>query len=129
MTCCRRDAAKRKSSATGSIFSRVSSRIARILSAVGVPPGSFVSSTSGIRSASLRSCVVLPEPSIPSRVIKTISQPAKVVLAHQFLKYVVARQEPKAFAEAGAAAEAGELAFVGKPARFELVHPEKMSEL
>src|SRR5437867_12229372 len=131
MTCCRRDAAKRKSSGTGSIFIAVSSRIARMRSATGVPPGSLVTRTFGIRSASFRSCVVLPEPSMPSRVMNTqpVFQAAKIMLAHQLLEHIIVRQETKSLAEPGATAQASELALVGQSARLELVHAQEVAEL
>src|SRR5207249_654375 len=100
------EAAKRNSSATGSMVAAVSRRITRMRSAVGVPPGSLVARAFGIRSASLRSCVDFPEPSMPSRVMNMLAQPIpqphQVMLTHQLLEDIVPRQESKPFAEARA---------------------------
>src|SRR5207249_404130 len=103
----------------------------RIRSAVGVPPGSFVTSTLGMRSASLRSCVVFPEPSIPSSVMntETVFQPAKIMLAHQFLEHVVARQKSKPFAKPRSTPQARELPLVREAAGLELVDAEEVAEL
>src|SRR5437763_1418184 len=51
------------------------------------------------------------------------------MLAHQLLKDIVAREKSESLAEPRAAAEAGELTLVGKTARLQLMHAEKMSEL
>ena len=72
IVCCLLDAANNNTSAIGSMTFFESRRIARMRSAIGVPPGSFVVTRAfGIRSASLRTCVDFPEPSIPSNVMNT----------------------------------------------------------
>src|SRR5947209_9957727 len=48
--------------------------MARMRSPIGVPPGSFVTSADGSCPASRRSCVVFPEPSIPSNVMNTAAR-------------------------------------------------------
>ena len=70
ITCCRREAANRNSLRERIELDSRSSRIARMRSADGVPPGSLV--THGIPRSHLgrrRNWVVFPDPSIPSNVI------------------------------------------------------------
>src|SRR5947207_9800032 len=73
ITFCLLDAANRNNSATGSITEPLSRRMARMRSASGVPPGSFVTTTFFPRSRNVAarrlSWVVLPEPSMPSNVM------------------------------------------------------------
>ena len=68
---------------------------------------------------------------MPSNVMNTqpIFQPAQVMLAHQLLKNMIAREKTKSLAETRPAAEARKLSLVGKKSRVELVDAEKMSEL
>src|SRR5438093_13029299 len=124
-------------------------------SATTVPPGSLVTRTFGIRSASFRSCVVFPEPSIPSSGMNMVArllgcwvawllkaqqpsnlatqqpvlQPAKIMLAHQFLEDIIVCQKTKSLAQPGATAEPRELVLIGEHARLELVHAEEVAEL
>src|SRR3954452_24352946 len=147
MTFCLLDAANKNNSAMGSSCELPASRMARMRSASGVPPGSFVMTAPGMRSASRRSCVDFPEPSIPSNVMnmgfvnsilrvakrpsgsrllpKPIPQSPQVMLAHQRLENSIRRQHTKPFAEPRAAAEVREPSLVRERPRFELVDAEE----
>src|ERR1051325_9728149 len=101
-------------------------------SAVGVPPGSFV--TSGFvviefssSAATRRSCVVLPQPSLPSKgmnmvagllgrrvpsnlaTLQPFAQSPQVMLPHQSLEHILARQPPQALAPLRALGHPGQL--------------------
>src|SRR5688500_5061697 len=113
------------------------SRNARLGSDIGVPPASFVITQarpcSRNHAPTRWICVDLPGPSGPSNVMnirrQSVLEAAQVMLAHQRLEDLLAREQAKAFAEARFAPQLRELRFVREGARGELVDAEEVSEL
>src|SRR5262245_30780116 len=100
-------------------------------SAVGVPPGSFVITGLSSIAATLRSCVVLPEPSMPSNVmnmsVQSVADAAKVVLPHQPLNNSVPRHLPQPLPPLRAPGQPYQLVVAG--GRSFVVHAEEVPEL